>query len=523
MTRLSDSDISRRQVLKGFGASGAFALAGCTEGTDGDTATETVTPSVPPTQEGIDEWGQRLNDHAREAGIDWEMFADDDITLRFGMGVHPYFTTTDAVKDYFTELTGIDVEYESFSEDRFWLNAEEYLSNDQGRYDGIMVGLWPGGGYHWGDDGDTWVRDLNEFIENDTLTDRDWLHMEDFRQDTIDLMTFPDGEGGTDFIGFPNGIEAYGCPAIDKPTFETLGIDEPTTVNELRDAAKQISDSDEVDREGIVSRTSSTTLSSANWGTMFKTYGANWIDRENKEAALNSERGIASLEMFGEMMREYGAGDPTENASKDWYANNNTFDGEVGIMYSTPQTSGIISPEQGARTKFLPPVKGPDEYGNPDPVVDTWIWSTGISKFSENPEAAWLYIQWANSREANYMLSTRQWEGDQPRAGYARWNYIFDRVKNDPSTPNPPEGYENAFREGMANVPVNPPPVPVDTPENMDIMSEAASAMSSVVAGQQTAAEALNGVAPAVTGHAEEIPDRYIGFERSHGTATPTE
>lgn len=514
MTRLSDSNLSRRGLLKGLGASGAFALAGCTEQTVGDNATPTTGAQIPPEDKGVKEWGNRLNEHAKKANIDWTQFEDDNITLRFGMGLHPYSTTTEKVKDYFTDLTGIKVEYQKFAEDQFWLEAEQYLSDESGRFDGIMVGLWPAGGYH----GPGWVRDLKQYINDPNLTDKEWLAMRDFRQDTIDLMTFPNAEGGEDFIGFPNGIEAYGCPAIDVPTFEKLGIDEPTTVQELEDAARRISESDEVEREGIVSRTSSTTLSSANWGTMFKTYGADWIDRENKEAALNSPKGIASLERFGRMLNEYG---PKNPATKDWYANNNTFSrGEVGIMYSTPQTSGIISPEQARRTKFLPPVKGPN---GEDPVVDTWIWSTGISTFSENPEAAWLYIQWANSREANYMLSTRQWQSDQPRAGYARWNYIFERNKNDPSTPEPPTGYENAFRKGMAGVPVNPPPVPVDTTQNMNIMSEAAQAMSSVVAGDRTAEKALNDVAPAITDYAQRIPDRYLNFKRRKGTATPTQ
>jgi len=238
---------------------------------------------------------------------------------------------------------------------------------------------------------------------------------------------------------------------------------------------------------------------------MFKTYQADWVDRESKEAALNSPQGVASLERFGRMLNEYG---PENPGTRDWYRNNNTFsEGEVAIMYSTPQTSGIVSEEQIERTRFLPPVAGPD---GEDPIVDTWIWATGISAFSDNPEAAWLYIQWANSREANYMLSTRQWQGDQPRAGYARWDYIFDRNSDDPDTPEPPEGYENAFREGMDGVPVDPPPVPVDTPQNMNIMSEAAQAMSSVVSGNRTAQAALDDVAPQVTEYAQQVPDRYI-------------
>jgi len=508
MREVDNAGVSRRQMLTALGAAGALGVAGCTEGGDGGSGDDGGTAEngngsgdvdLPSEDDGIAQWGERLNEHAREAGIDWRQFEGTE--LKFGMGLHPYSTTTEAVIPYFEELTGMSVEFSTFSEDQFWLEAEQSLADESGEFDGIMNGLWPAAGYH--EMGA--VMDLTQFIEDASLTNQDWLHMEDFREDTIELMTFPNGEGQREFTGFPNGIEFYGGVGYDKPTFETLGIDEPTNFEELEAAARQISESDEVDREGIVSRTSSTVLSSANWGTMFATHGADFTDRDAKEATLNSPEGVASLERFGGMLNEYG---PENPSTKDWYANNTEFnEGNVGIIYSTPQTSGLVDPDQMGRTKWLGPLEGPD---GQDPVCATWIWSTGISAFSENPEAAWLFIQWANSREANYMLSTRQWQGDWPRAGYARWDYIFERVKDDPNTPDPPDGYEQSFRDGMDAVPTDPPAVPVDTPQNMDIMSEAAKAMSSVVAGQTDAQSALDNAAPAITEHAQQIPDRYV-------------
>jgi len=514
--------ISRRSALKTLAVSGVAGVAGC-GGIFSDEETVEYGPTeIPPKERGIEEWGQRLNEHAREANIDWQQFEGEGIELTFGMGLHPYATTFSEtaegsdrqVKDAFEELTGITVNYETFSEDQFWLDIRNSLSQTGSNYeyDGLMCGLWPAGGYHYGEDGTSWVRDLNQYIEDASLTDQDWLAMDDFRDQTIELMTFPNEDGTRDFIGFPNGIEAYGCTAVHQPTLEAVGADEPTNLAELEDVARQISESNEVEREGIVSRTSSTTLSAANWGTMFKTYGADWIDRENKEATLNSDAGVASLERFGGMLNNYG---PENPGTYDWYANNNAYsEGEVGMMYSTPQTSGIVNTEIMQDTKWLPPL--PTEDGR-EPVVDTWIWATGITAASEHPEAAWLYLQWANSRQANLLLSTRQWEGDQPRAGYARMDWVEEQVNAGNAPPIPGEGYMNAFRQGMDAVPGgdpdNPdehPPVPVDTPQNMNIMSEAAGAMSDVVSDNQDAQTALDSVAPAVTDYAEQIPDYYL-------------
>jgi len=517
--RITDR-ISRRRALKTLTVSGTVGLAGC-GGVFSDSETEYGATDIPPKQRGIEEWGQALNEHAREANIDWQQFEGEGIELTFGNALHPYATTTNQVKSHFEELTGITVNYDTISEEQYWRDARAALRNDEEYngpvYDGVMCGLWPAGGYHYGTDGEPWVRDLWQFIENDSITDREWLAMDDFREQTIELMTFPNEDGSTDFIGFPNGIEAYGCTAIHKPTFETLGLSEPTNFSELEYCARTISESSEVEREGMVSRTSSGTLSAANWGTMFKTYGADWIDRENKVAALNSEQGIKSLERFGSILHNYG---PENPSSYDWYKNNNAYsEGDVGMMYSTPQTSGIVDTQIMEETKWLPPLQGPE---GQDPVVDTWVWSTAITADTDHPQAAWLYLQWANSRQANLMLSTRQWQGDQPRAGYARLDWVDQQVQNGNAPPVPGEGYMNAFREGMNNVPGGRPserdvypPVPVDTNQNMTIMSEAASAMSNVVAnGPSTAASELNNAAPAITEHAKNIPDRYVAAER---------
>lgn len=512
--RITDR-ISRRSALKTLAVSGTVGLAGC-GGVFSDSETEYGPTDVPPEQRGIEEWGQKLNEHAQKADIDWKQFEGEGIELTFGNALHPYATTTKQVKSYFEDLTGITVTYDTISEEQYWRDARAAL-RDGGKYDGVMCGLWPAGGYHYGSDGTPWVQDLWQYIEDDSLTDRDWLAMDDFLDQTIELMSFPNEDGTSDFIGFPNGIETYGCTALHQPTLEEVGASEPTNLGELRDVARQISESDAVEREGIVSRTSSTTLSAANWGTMFKTFGADWIDRQSKTATLNSPEGVASLELFGEMLHNYGPEDPS---TYDWYANNNAYsNGDVGMMYSTPQTSGIVDTEVMQETKWLPPLQGPD---GQDPVVDTWVWSTAITADSANPKAAWLYLQWANSRQANLMLSTRQWEGDQPRAGYARLDWVDEQVKDGNAPPVPGEGYMEAFRKGMENVPGGRasepdvyPPVPVDTNQNMNIMSEAASAMSNVVAnGPETAEAELNSAASDITEHAKNIPDRYVAADR---------
>ena len=254
---------SRRALLTAL-AGGTVGLAGCGGGgdstpTDGRTPTPTETPTatetrepqpeenpgeIPPKDLGIPQWGRRLNAHARQAAIDWTQFEDDDITLTFGMALHPYATTFSttteddtALKDYFEELTGITVNYEIVSEDKFWAETENALSSDDNPYDGVMVNTWPAGGYHYGDDGEPWVRDLQQYVDDDSLTDKSWLAMDDFHDRTLERLSFPNEDASQSLVGFPNTVEVLGCTAVHEPTFETVGLDHPTTFAELEAAA----------------------------------------------------------------------------------------------------------------------------------------------------------------------------------------------------------------------------------------------------------------------------------------------
>jgi len=78
----------------------------------------------------------------------------------------------------------------------------------------------------------------------------------------------------------------------------------------------------------------------------------------------------------------------------------------------------------------------------------------------------------------------------------------------------------NAFREGTNAVPGGRPSepdvypsAPVDTDQN--VMSEAASAMSDVVANSpSTAAQELDNAPSTVTEYARNTPDRYVAADR---------
>jgi len=497
-----EDGMSRREFMKLVG--GAGLGAGLTAGSlnfsrtgaqQAFAASDDDMDWPPPKKKGVEKWGKRLNEYASKADIDWQQFSGT--SLIFGMNVHPFTSTMRPLLDHFKELTGITVQFNEFPEDQLWQKLTLDLNAETGVFDGFFLGLWPSARYH----NAGWVKNLNNYINDPQLTDKERFHREDFTEAALDALTY--GKEGA-LVGIPFGVETYGCVGYDEPTFEKLGLDEPTNFEELRETAKAIHESDETDRDGICSRASSTTLSAANFGTMFKSYGADWFKRAEdpaeREAMLNSEEGIASLEMFAELMGDYGPGDI---GTYDWYKSNQAFgNGEVGMVYSTPAAAGVFPQQQYNRTKFIPPLEGPDGHR----VSDTWTWALGVSEFSRNPGAAWLFVNWATSRPANLMQSSLQWQGQAPY-GHAR-NWIFDQPTYKKHGQS--DSWIETHREGMNLVPSCPPPVPLDTPQNMDIMSEVAIQMNNAVTDNKSASKAFNDAAPDVTEMAAEIPTGYL-------------
>lgn len=501
------SIVGRRRFLQAAGAVSIGGLAGCgsggssttsggsgttdTSGTDsGGDSSDSSSNELPTQEAAVPEWGERVNEFCRNAGIDWKQFEGE--SLIFGMNVHPFTETTEPLLPYFEELTGINIQYNVFPEDQLWQKLTLDLNQETGLFDGFFLGLWPSARYHNAD----WVKDLNEFLNDSTLTDQDWYAIEDYPESAISNYTY----GDNDLVALPIGIEAYGCVAYDRPTFEKLGLEEPSDFPTLMETAKQIHESDEVDMAGISSRASSATLSSANFATLFKSFGADWLDYENREASLNSDQGVEALSTFSEMMSEYG---PQDIGNFDWYKSLNAFaNNQAGICYANTEGWGVFG-DQTERTGWIPPLPGPDG----ERKASMWQWGIGMSQYTENPGAAWLFLQWATCRPMSLLATTRQWQGQGPY-GHARSNWLFDQPEYQESGQT--EEWREVALEALDLVPSSPPPVPLQTPQNMDIMSEAAIAMNAAVSGTKTPEEAFNDAAPSITEYAKEIPDSYI-------------
>jgi len=230
-----------------------------------------------------------------------------------------------------------------------------------------------------------WIVPLEQFVENDELTDPDW--------EFGDFM-----DAALEFIKSDN-VATYVLPVTAEAQilfyradlFAEAGIEVPTTMEELHAAAVALK-KDRVN--GIVMRG---IIDQSYWPFQgfAVSYGGNWFD-DKGNITINSPESIAALDMYAKILRDGG---PRGVADYGYYECTSEFAVGSAAMYLDSDVSygNFINPEKSAivdKFKVAPMPPGPAGF-----KPNTHYWAIAINAFSEKQEAAWLFMQWATSKE----------------------------------------------------------------------------------------------------------------------------
>ncbi|HEX7002704.1 MAG TPA: sugar ABC transporter substrate-binding protein [Trueperaceae bacterium] len=367
--------------------------------------------------------------------FDWRQFEGEEI--RFMMNQHPFTDFIEPLVPEFEELTGIDVTLESYPEDQFRQRRLLEVASGAPTLDGYMIMPGQVGAQYLGAG---WVRHIDDFVENDSLTMPD-LDLQDFFAGA--LSTFQSEEG---LYGLPLQIESS-LLFYREDLFEEAGLDgPPETLEELAEYAAAL-DSDEVAGFAMRGRGAAATSQIVN---LLYSFGGEWLN-EDGSSALASEESVAALEYYADLLRNYGPPGPTNlhwNEVMSLYAQ-----GEVAMVFDANVFRSIVEdPEQAIdvvreNTRYAPLPAGPD--GSVPAVL---VWGLSINHASDSPEAAWYFIQWALSKENQVKALL----AGVPAARESAW-------ENEEFQATAPESWIEASREsfnrGQPNW--NPPVVPV--------------------------------------------------------------
>lgn len=299
---------------------------------------------------------------------------------------------TDIIKDKipdFEKETGLTVELTQLGEDQLSDQYNVKLNAGTSEIDVMMYRplqegkLFAQNGY---------LTDITSNVEADA--EWDWS---DFQSGPVEATTYEDAVVGVPLIT-ESEVLYYRTDLL-----EAAGLEVPTTLEELENAAKVVSEANP-DVAGFVARTGRTAAVTQFSSYLFS-FGGDFLD--GTEATVDTPEAVEAYEYYGRMLHEYGP----ENVSTDmsWPEAAAIFAQGRAAFYTDASSlyQNLALPENSTvsdKLGYAPFPAGPagsKPYSIP-------AWGLGINQGSDNQENAWKFISWATSPE---MVLATQAEG----------------------------------------------------------------------------------------------------------------
>lgn len=310
--------------------------------------------------------------------FDWQRYKGS--TIEVLLDQHPWQQAIEPRIADFEKLTGITVNVTALPEDQFRQRVQVNLSARSDALDVFMTGPTAEGRlFHQ----NGWYADLKPMLDNPSITSPDYDYG-DFSADVLAADTI-DGQ----VIGVPIQIETtmlyYRTDVLEK-----LGLNPPTTLDELKDVAAKITATG--DLYGFTGRGKGAAATSQFTPFLYN-FGAQW-NTEDGTAAFDTPEGVAAFKYYGDLVRDNG---PEGAVNNSWQEVLPLF--QQGKVAMFPDSSvfapQLLDPDQSKvadSVGFLPMPSGPG-----GDTQAFYGWDLAMSKFSKNQGAAWLFMQWATS------------------------------------------------------------------------------------------------------------------------------
>ncbi len=349
----------------------------------------------------------------------------------------------------FKELTGIDV---VFTNDPLGGLREKIVTESVGNPGSWDVTIYFG----------TWGPSLAQFLEPiETYSDQIDTNLLDYPNSSRQIATI-------------DGV-TYGIPVRShvmmlyyrEDIFEELGLDVPTTWEEMEEAARIINEAD--------NETFGLTMNWANqgggislmpWTNLLRTNGSDLFDDEFRPL-FNSEEGIAATEFYQSLLQYAPPGAPTYNEAD---MRNSFASGEAAMAIGWSWSYNIFTREDTSEefvrnnvgyTYIIP---GPNKGGDPISMA----WPMAISASSNNKEAALEWIKWMTNPDLDLQVISDKSDPTRNTVVANRLSSMFSAQANS-SDAN--DGFSEAMGNAFANA--SPELVYIEFPE-VSVVLEAA-------------------------------------------------
>lgn len=346
--------------------------------------------------------------------FDWQRFAGDEIGLL--LDDHPW---TSGIRPYLPEfeaLTGITLKPRTVAEPAYFAEMEAILRADPLQADAFFLPMDSTAYRLWGDD---LLLPLTPLLNDPTLTAASY-NLFDFPEGFRLAAMYPPNSSSQQLFGIPATFEAYILFYNKRLVNQFLAGRVPQTMAELVQAATQINESGQalgavmrgVKSDAIIDTVSGIVLNG--WGAEPTPLPFNlWFDGGWQKPCLNDPRVVEGLTTYARLMQ---AG-PANIKQMNWPEANRLFQAGKAAFYIDASLFGpdfergdtsAIAGQVGYTV--LPRV-------HPQSLTGHWLWGLGIPRRSSQPQAAWLFIQWATSQEMEAKIAVAT--GGAPR--FSSW------------------------------------------------------------------------------------------------------
>lgn len=402
-------------------------------------------------------------------GFDWQNQSGSVIKIMANK--HPWVDIIEPKIDEFEKMTGITVELAIYPEDQF--RTKRTVEMVSGASDVDIFMLMPGNSLaQYSQAG--WVAPLDEMMNSETLLWPEY-DLEDIFSSALNAGV-KENKHYTIPILLETSLLAY-----NKEIFEEYGLAAPKTMEELEAAAKTIYEGSNGDVYGITLRGKKASATSQ-WVDFLHSFGGEWL--EGDKAGIGTDEAIAATDFYGRLLRNYG---PKSAPSNSWYESISIFmQGKAAMVYDAsvfkPNYEDPTKSEVAGKVGYAPIPAGP---AGSVPHVSNWALS--IYSKSQNKEAAWLFIQWATSKD----IALEGLLAGIPSARNSAWD--SSEFKENDTTPEWTQASIDSYK--VASPIWNPPVIPVGECRDAAGSAIVASILGEdVVAASKAAEKAMNDI-----------------------------
>lgn len=321
-----------------------------------------------------------------QSGFDWKQHSGK--TINVGMSRHPWQEAIEPMIPEFEELTGITVKLSKLPEQQYLTKTVADLTGGTFGQDVFMTQYYDSPSYQQ----KGWTKDIGPLLDNAKLTDKATYDWEDFFPAARDVSKI--GGKYADRIAITSEAQTLVYRA---DVLKEKGIEVPKTFEDLAAAAEKITDGS---LYGMTMRGGA-----ANWWPFYgfvKSFGGEYVTRDLKPV-VNSKESKAALESYVKLASFC----PPGITNSDWdEINTAMLSGQAAMFLDSSVIYGRLQDKEAStvvgKVGVAPMVAGPA-----GPHGQAHFWTISLAEKAAEPEAGWLFMQWATSKDIQGKIALK--------------------------------------------------------------------------------------------------------------------